>query len=90
MTKEMKFKLKKTMIKVAEMESTGPSLYVRVTDWGDITQLGLTQTEYLSLHTLKQCFEPADCDALNFIDPDRDKRILEKDDLQTYTERHES
>ncbi len=71
----MKFKLKNTMIEIEPDPASSSS--VKITDWGDIAELRLAQTGYISVSILKRLFEPADSEALNFIDPDRDERIGE-------------
>lgn len=45
------------------------------TFWVSEQSNGIPVPREVTLEYLKKHFEPGDCDALNFIDPDRDARI---------------
>jgi len=72
----MKFTIKKFTI---ELATNADGKIMRVTNWGNVPRLKLTTPGYITRKDLIDLFEPADCDALNLVDPDRTERLCKDD-----------
>ena len=69
----MKFNVKRTQIKVVQQ---GSNFYVQY--WGCLEPLIKYPDGPLTLKQLTDIFEPADCIALDLVEPDRHEKIVEK------------
>ena len=68
----MKFKLK-AMIKVAPHPESKD--IVIVVDWGELGEIRSLTAKYISIEVLKRLFSPANCEALDLVDPERVERV---------------
>ena len=66
----MKFNVKRTQIEVVEVNG---EYYVK--HWGVLEPLIQMPDKPLTLEQLKTIFMPADCVALDLVDPDRNKKL---------------
>ena len=48
---------------------------ISVDDWGDIPRLGSANLNSITRKDLIEFFDPADCEALDLVDPNRIERI---------------
>ena len=48
---------------------------VTIVDWGDLGEIRSLQSGYISIEVLKRLFSPANCEALDLVDPERVERV---------------
>jgi len=48
---------------------------VTIVDWGDLGEIRSLTARYISIEVLKRLFSPANCEALDLVDPERVERV---------------
>jgi len=67
-----KFKIK-VIIEVAPHPESKD--IVTVVNWRDLGEIRSLQTAYIPIEVLKRLFSPANCEALDLVDPDRVEKL---------------